>query len=50
MSNDTPLLGHCPDCASAIPEGWLLVEYTKDNGTTGNWAECPDCETVVAPE
>ncbi|MFC7059976.1 DUF7837 family putative zinc-binding protein [Halovenus salina] len=49
MSDDTQLLGHCPNCDAAIPEAWLLVKYTKDNGATGIWAECPDCGTVVAP-
>ncbi len=49
MTNDSPL-GCCPDCGESISEAWLLVEYTKANGETGIWAECPACEDVVAPE
>jgi len=29
---------------------WLLVEYETDDGDTGIWAECPNCDDVVAPE
>lgn len=50
MPDDTQILGRCPDCGDEIPEAWLLVEYTKDDGTEGIWAECPTCEDVVAPE
>lgn len=49
MPDDTQLLGRCPDCGESIPTGWLLVEYEKDNGETGIWAECPECSDVVAP-
>ncbi|WP_254280656.1 phage terminase large subunit family protein [Haloarcula marina] len=50
MSDDTQTLGRCPDCDECIPTAWALVEYTKDDGTEGLWAECPGCEDVVAPE
>jgi len=50
MPDDTHILGRCPDCGDEIPEAWLLVEYTKDDGADGIWAECPTCEDVVAPE
>lgn len=50
MTTDERLLGHCPDCGKDISETWLLVEYEKDNGSEGVWAECPNCEDVVAPE
>ena len=48
--DDTRVLGRCPDCGKRISQAWLLVEYEKDTGETGIWAECPDCEDVVAPE
>jgi hypothetical protein len=38
MTRD-PALGCCPDCGEHIPQGWLLVEYEKDSGETGIWAE-----------
>jgi hypothetical protein len=50
MPNDTQSLGRCPDCDEHITTTWLLVEYEKDDGTEGVWAECPSCEDVVAPE
>lgn len=50
MNSDDSSLGQCPECDEGIPEAWLLVEYTKDNGQTSLWAECPACEDVVAPK
>jgi hypothetical protein len=50
MTSDATNLGRCPDCGESIPAAWLLVEYEKDDGKTGIWAECPDCEDVVEPE
>jgi predicted RNA-binding Zn-ribbon protein involved in translation (DUF1610 family) len=50
MSSDEPTLGHCPDCGEPIPRGRTLIEYEEDDGTRGVWAECPDCDDVVAPE
>jgi hypothetical protein len=35
---------------STEPTAWTLVEYEKDDGTEGVWAECPGCGDVVAPE
>jgi len=50
MTKDNQLLGRCPECGAEIPPAWALVEYEKEDGTEGIWAECPDCETVVDPE
>lgn len=50
MPADDSLLGQCPDCGQPISDAWTLVEYSKDDGTDGIWAECPGCEEVVAPE
>ncbi|NHX41506.1 MULTISPECIES: phage terminase large subunit family protein [Haloarcula] len=50
MPDDTQRLGRCPDCGERITTPWLLLEYEKDDGTEGVWAECPTCEDVVAPE
>jgi len=49
MTNDSPL-GCCPDCGESIPTGWRLIDYERDDGTEGVWAECPACENVVSPE
>lgn len=50
MPTDDSSLGRCPDCGEPISDVWLLVEYTKNDGTDGVWAECPSCEDVVTPE
>lgn len=50
MTRNTSMLGGCPECREAIPRAWLLIEYERGDGTTGVWAECPDCEAVVSPE
>ena len=50
MNTDESSLGHCPDCDESIPKARLLVEYEKDDGETGIWAECTVCNKVVAPE
>lgn len=49
MNSDSSTLGRCPECDTQISSAWILVEYTKDDGTTGIWAECPDCGDVVSP-
>jgi len=50
MNTNESFLGDCPNCGERIPEARLLVEYTKDDGETGIWADCPSCNDVVAPE
>ena len=50
MPDDRRVLGCCPDCGERIPTAWVLVEYKKNDGTDGVWAECPECADVVAPE
>jgi hypothetical protein len=50
MVRDNSQLGRCPECGTDIPSAWVLVEYEKDDGTEGIWAECPGCNEVVSPE
>ncbi|SDE86821.1 DUF7837 family putative zinc-binding protein [Halorientalis regularis] len=50
MNTDESSLGRCPDCGERVPETWLLVEFKRDDGSEGIWAECPACEKVIAPE
>jgi len=50
LMTDNPTLGSCPKCNESLSTGYLLVEYEKDDGTTGIWAECPDCDEVVSPQ
>jgi len=50
MNADESPLGGCPDCGESIPPAWRLIDYEKDDGSEGIWAECPSCEDVVEPE
>jgi hypothetical protein len=50
MTTDESTIGRCPDCSERIPSTWLLIEFEKDDGTTGCWAECPACSDVVRPK
>ena len=50
MVRNTSVLGRCPECEEEISTAWLLIEYEKEDGKTGIWAECPGCGTVVSPE
>jgi predicted RNA-binding Zn-ribbon protein involved in translation (DUF1610 family) len=50
MTQNTSVLGRCPECGADISRAWLLIEYEKTDGTTGIWAECPTCGEVVSPE
>jgi endogenous inhibitor of DNA gyrase (YacG/DUF329 family) len=49
MTGDPPL-GRCPKCGKELSSAYVLVEYKKDDGTTGIWAECPICDEVVNPQ
>ncbi|WP_449404868.1 DUF7837 family putative zinc-binding protein [Haloplanus natans] len=50
MTTDTSQHGRCPKCEEGIFTVHILVEYEKDDGTTGIWAECPVCNDIVSPE
>ena len=50
MSDTAQDIGRCPNCGKRITDPWILVEYEKDDGTEGIWAECPACAAVIAPE
>ena len=41
-------MGECPRCGEDLSR--ILIEYEKDDGTEGVWAECPQCDDVVDPE
>ncbi len=50
MNGDQSTVGQCPECGSSISSGWKLIEYERDDGPLGIFAECPSCNEVVAPE
>ena len=49
MTDNTPKHGRCPECDEDISAAYIFIEYEKDDGTTGIWAECPTCGDVVNP-
>jgi len=50
MSDSNGALGACPQCGREIPQAYLLIEYEAEDGTTGRWAECPECDEVIDPD
>ncbi|WP_460538383.1 DUF7837 family putative zinc-binding protein [Haloplanus salinarum] len=50
MTGKTPKHGRCLGCDESISAAQILVEYEKDDGTTGILAECPVCDDVVRSE
>jgi len=50
MSNSNGVLGACPQCGREILHAYLLIEYEAADGTTGRWAECPECDEVIDPD
>jgi endogenous inhibitor of DNA gyrase (YacG/DUF329 family) len=49
MSHEQSSVGECPDCGREIRSTNTLISYEKDDGTTGIFAECPECDDVVEP-
>ncbi|WP_435174926.1 hypothetical protein [Halorussus sp. AFM4] len=50
MSSTTASLGNCPECGAEIAAASKLIEYERTDGTTGVYAECDQCRTVVTPK
>jgi len=50
MCDSNGILGTCPQCGREIPRAYLLIEYDAEDGTTGCWAECPECDEVINPD
>jgi hypothetical protein len=50
MAGNDSRIGRCPECGEEISSAWILVEYEKEDGTEGIWAECLGCEEVVSPD
>jgi hypothetical protein len=48
MATKSATLGTCPECEETIPGGYLLIEYETTEGPE-QFAECPDCRTIVHP-
>ena len=50
ITGKTPKHGRYLECDESISAAHILVEYEKDDGTTGILAECSVCDDVVRPE
>ena len=48
MSTNRATTGDCPRCLTPVPESRILIEYEVDGSQTA-YAECPECEAVIAP-
>lgn len=48
--SDRSMLGACPNCSEAIADHDVIIEYECTDGSTGVYAECPDCREIIAPE
>jgi endogenous inhibitor of DNA gyrase (YacG/DUF329 family) len=46
--DQTTTLGACPQCETPIKQYDVLIEYETVDGPS-QYAECPDCVTVVTP-
>jgi hypothetical protein len=40
----------CPNCGVTVPWGSILIEYERDDGSLGQFAECPSGGVLVDPE
>lgn len=49
MSDQNTSIGVCPNCERSVTTASLLIEYERDDGTTGQFADCPHCDSVVKP-
>jgi hypothetical protein len=43
-------LGTCSFCGAIVAAQDVIVEYERQNGAPGIWAECPDCSEIVDPK
>lgn len=50
MTADSSSLGWCLDCGENLSSSPVVVKYDRSDGSTGIWAECPACGTIVHPE
>jgi predicted RNA-binding Zn-ribbon protein involved in translation (DUF1610 family) len=49
MHSTSAVIGHCPNCGTAIPGGRVIIAYERGD-QTAVFAECPDCAGVVHPQ
>lgn len=50
MATQNAPLGSCSFCGATVSRQDTIIEYERDDGSTGIWAECPACREVVDPE
>lgn len=47
--NPEAVLGTCSFCGETVVDRHVLIQYEKESGDQGVWAECPECLNVVDP-
>ncbi|WP_449272006.1 DUF7837 family putative zinc-binding protein [Halorubrum kocurii] len=47
--NPEAILGTCSFCGETVADRHVLIQYEKESGDQGVWAECPECLEVVDP-
>ncbi|WP_042665599.1 hypothetical protein [Haloferax sp. ATB1] len=47
MTNESTTIGRCPDCETELHEYHVLIEFETEDGGTGLFADCPECDDVV---
>lgn len=49
MTTKEYLLGCCPNCGEEISDVFKMIEYTREDGSIGIYADCPVCREIVTP-
>ncbi len=43
------VLGNCSFCQAEVQHRHVIIDYENDDGESGYWAECPNCNEIVDP-
>lgn len=43
------VLGACTFCGETVTDRYVIIEYGRESGELGVWAECPGCHEIVDP-
>lgn len=49
MSLNGSPLGVCPNCGVTLSQAEKLIEYRREDGSVGVYADCSSCDDVVHP-
>lgn len=43
------VLGACTFCGETVADRHVIIEYERESGELGVWAQCPGCREIVDP-